>query len=107
MNFDERINDLVETFDLSPDSANGDHDQDFDLGFCEIGGAFDLDASDIQIVQVGGGGSDLKYDDTLKMDRGVLSVNTIDEVVEDSHRPITSGAVYEEFSKAVALLKTI
>lgn len=46
-------------------------------------------------------------EETLNMNEGVLSVNTTNEVLEDDPRPITSGAVYEEFSKAVALLKTI
>lgn len=50
---------------------------------------------------------DVKTDETLIMKDGILSVNTVDEVIEDDTRPITSGAVYGEFSKAVALLKTI
>lgn len=54
-----------------------------------------------------GGGVDFKTDETLNLENGVLSVNTVDEVIEDSTMPITSGAVYGEFSKAVALLKTI
>lgn len=60
-----------------------------------------------------GGGSgtvadDLEVDEeTLLLEDGVLSVNTADVAIKDDTRPITSGAVYEEFSKAVALLKTI
>ena len=54
-----------------------------------------------------GGGVVFETDATLKLENGILSVNTIDEVVEDDARPITSGAVYNEFSMAVALLKTI
>lgn len=53
------------------------------------------------------GGVDFETDQTLKLEEGILSVNTVDEVIEDDTRPITSGAVYGEFSKAVALLKTI
>lgn len=46
-------------------------------------------------------------EETLSLEEGILSVKTTNEVVEDDPRPITSGAVYNEFSKAVALLKTI
>lgn len=46
-------------------------------------------------------------DDTLSLQDGVLSVKAVNQVIEDDLRPVTSGAVYEEFSKAVALLKTI
>jgi hypothetical protein len=55
----------------------------------------------------GGGNVDFETDETLTLKDGVLSVNTIDQVIEDDKRPVTSGAVYQEFSKAVALLKTI
>jgi hypothetical protein len=106
MSLDKEFNNHVEVFDMSLSNVGESSDQDFDVEFNEFGEAFNLDASDVQIVHVGGS-ADFEIDDTLKMDRGVLSVNTINEVVEDSHRPITSGAVYEEFSKAVALLKTI
>ena len=54
-----------------------------------------------------GGGVNFEPDETLRLENGVLSVNTIDKVIEDDARPITSGAVYNEFSMAVALLKTI
>lgn len=50
---------------------------------------------------------EIKTDETLSTENGTLSVNTIDQVIEDDKRPVTSGAVYQEFSKAVALLKTI
>lgn len=46
-------------------------------------------------------------EETLSLEKGVLSVKTTNEVTEDDPTPITSGAVYNEFSKAVALLKTI
>jgi len=45
--------------------------------------------------------------ETLVMNNGILSVQTTDEVTEGDNRPITSGAVYDEFSKAVALLRTV
>lgn len=53
------------------------------------------------------GGVDFETDETLQLEDGILSVNVIDEVIEDNLQPVTSGAVYNEFSKAVALLKTI
>jgi hypothetical protein len=54
-----------------------------------------------------GKGVSFEPDETLALENGILSVNTIDQVIEDDKRPVTSGAVYQEFSKAVALLKTI
>lgn len=53
------------------------------------------------------GGVQFETDDTLTLKNGILSVNTTDQVIEDDTRLITSGAVYNEFSKALALLKTI
>ena len=53
------------------------------------------------------GGVKFETDETLTLKDGILSVNTIDQVIEDDLRPVTSGAVYQEFVKAVALLKTI
>lgn len=46
-------------------------------------------------------------EETLQLENEILSVKTTNSAVKDDTRPITSGAVYEEFSKAVALLKTI
>lgn len=44
---------------------------------------------------------------TLHLEGNMLSVKTVDEPIKDDQRPITSNAVYDEFSKAVALLRTI
>lgn len=55
----------------------------------------------------GGGGVSFDTDETLILENGVLRVNTTDEPEKDSTLPITSGAVYDEFEKAVALLRTI
>lgn len=55
----------------------------------------------------GGGGTSFETDETLILENGVLRVNTTDEPEKDSTLPITSGAVYDEFEKAVALLRTI
>lgn len=54
-----------------------------------------------------GEGVNFKPDETLTLKDGVLSVNTVNQIIKDDPRPVTSGAVYEEFSKAVALLNTI
>lgn len=65
-----------------------------------------------EVRRTGGGGTgggvafDID-DETLKMQDGVLRVNTINAVEQDSRQPITSGAVYTEFGKIVALLETI
>ena len=53
------------------------------------------------------GGVAIDLDESLKVRDGVLSVNTTDLVEEDNGQPITSGAVYNEFRKALALLNTI
>lgn len=56
----------------------------------------------------GGGGMPFDIDDkTLVVENGVLRVNTTGEVQQDNTQPITSGAVYTEFGKIVALLETI
>lgn len=53
------------------------------------------------------GGVQFETDSTLSLEEGVLSVNTAEEAEENNNLPITSHAVYNEFSKAVALLRTI
>lgn len=52
-------------------------------------------------------GTNFETDETLTMEGGILSVNIADAVTEGDTRPVSSHAVYDEFSKAVALLKTI
>lgn len=53
------------------------------------------------------GGVQFETDSTLVLEEGVLSVNTAAKAEENNNLPITSHAVYNEFSKAVALLRTI
>ena len=67
----------------------------------------DMPAVDKILLDIPSGGVQFETDETLTLENGILSVNTIDQVIEDDKRPVTSGAVYQEFSKAVALLKTI
>lgn len=61
------------------------------------------------VIHVPGGGSGEYTVDgiTLKAEDGILAVQTATIPEKDDPRPITSGAVYDEFSKAVALLRTI
>ena len=78
-----------------------------DVNFAEDSMDLDADFGEVHIVTKYVGGEDFKTDESLIMKDGVLCVNTVDEIIEDDSRPVTSGAVYGEFSKAVALLKTI
>ena len=55
----------------------------------------------------GGGGVYFETDETLKLEDGILSVNTVDVVEEDNTLPITSAAVYAEVGNINALLATI
>ena len=52
-------------------------------------------------------GVKFKPDKTLKLEDGILSVNTADKVEEDNTLPVTSAAVYTEVGNINALLATI
>ena len=52
-------------------------------------------------------GVKFKPDETLKLEDGILSVNTADKVEEDNTLPVTSAAVYTEVGNINALLATI
>lgn len=52
-------------------------------------------------------GVGFKTDYTLKLDDGVLSVNTTDDMEQDNTLPITSAGVYRTVGNIEALLKTI
>lgn len=54
-----------------------------------------------------GGGITFEIDETLKLENGILSVNTADEVEKDNSLPVTSAAVYTEVGNINALLATI
>jgi hypothetical protein len=54
-----------------------------------------------------GGGVDFKTDSTLKLENGILSVNTANQMEQDNTLPITSAAVYNTVGNIEALLKTI
>jgi hypothetical protein len=53
------------------------------------------------------GGVDFETDDTLKLENGILSVNTTNQMEQDNTRPITSAGVYATVGNIEALLKTI
>ena len=53
------------------------------------------------------GGVQFETDATLKLEDGVLSVNTTDDMEKDNTLPITSAGVYATVGNIEALLKTI
>lgn len=54
-----------------------------------------------------GGGVNFEVDRTLKLEDGVLSVNTTNDMEKDNTLPITSAGVYATVGNIEALLKTI
>lgn len=58
-----------------------------------------------QIKELSGAGYEIGHG--LKLEDGVLSVDTTDSAEQDNTRPITSGGVYKEIGNIEALLKTI
>ena len=55
----------------------------------------------------GAGGSALKPGDNIKIEDGVISVITADEVEKDNTKPITAAAVHTQLGNIEILLKTI
>lgn len=53
------------------------------------------------------GGAKFETDNTLKLEDGVLSVNTTNQMEQDNTLPITSAGVYATVGNIEALLKTI
>ena len=53
------------------------------------------------------GNVDLETDATLKLEKGILSVNTTNDMERDNTLPITSAGVYATVGNIEALLKTI
>ncbi len=54
-----------------------------------------------------GGGVDFETDATLKLENGILSVNTTDQMEQDNTLPITSAGVFATVGNIEAMLKTI
>lgn len=63
--------------------------------------------SRLRTLEQGGGGISFETDNTLKLEGGILSVNTADTVEKDNTLPVTSAAVYTEVGNINALLATI
>lgn len=61
----------------------------------------------VEIPGGSGGGVDFRTDETLKLENGVLSVNTTDQMEQDNTLPMTSAGVYATVGNIEALLKTI
>lgn len=55
----------------------------------------------------GGGGVAFETDHTLKLENGILSVNTTSKMEQDNTLPITSAGVFATVGNIEALLKTI
>ena len=49
----------------------------------------------------------IKVGENLKINNGVLSVDTVNDIVQDNTKPVTSGAVYTEVGNIEVLLKNI
>ena len=54
-----------------------------------------------------GGGVDFKTGETLKLENGILSVNTTNDMERDNTLPITSAGVFATVGNIEALLETI
>ena len=59
------------------------------------------------VQEVNKGGVAFQTDETLKLENGILSVNTTDLMEQDNTLPITSAGVYATVGNIEALLKTI
>jgi len=68
-----------------------------------------IDATTVQgaIDKLSGGNVDFQVDETLKLENGILSVNTTNDMEQDNTLPITSAGVFATVGNIEALLKTI
>lgn len=80
---------------------------DLDTTLTQEGKAADAKAVGDAISRLSGGNVDFQVGETLKLENGILSVNTTDTAVKDDPRPITSQGVYNEFAVINALLAII
>ena len=58
-------------------------------------------------IPVSGGNADFQVGETLKLENGILSVNTTNNMEQDNTLPITSAGVFATVGNIEALLKTI
>lgn len=75
----------------------------FNAKFTEQGGEFRTEIAS----SAASGGTAVKYGDGLKMQNGVLSVDTAKTVEQDNTKPVTSGAVYTEIGNIELLLAAL
>jgi hypothetical protein len=80
-------------------------DKEMDVVFEETDMSMNVEFGEVQTVNTGG--VSFKTDKTLKLENGILSVNTTDEMEKDNTLPITSAGVYATVGNIEALLKTI
>ena len=78
---------------------------DFEVKFASEESNQEVQFGEVQTVNIGG--VSFKTDKTLKLENGILSVNTTDEMEKDNTLPITSAGVYATVGNIEALLKTI
>lgn len=62
---------------------------------------------ELPVGQDSGGNVDFKVGETLKLENGILSVNTTNNMEQDNTLPITSAGVFATVGNIEALLKTI
>ena len=67
----------------------------------------DLEALLAQANNLPDAGVQFETDSTLKLENGILSVNTTNQVEQDNTLPITSAGVFTTVGNIEALLKTI
>lgn len=79
--------------------------EELETEFSEDSQEMDADFQEVQVVNTGG--VEFKTDETLKLENGILSVNTTDKMEQDNTLPITSAGVYATVGNIEALLKTI
>lgn len=68
----------------------------------------DPETGDVKIsIPDSGGNVDFQIGETLKLENGILSVNTTNDMEQDNTLPITSAGVFATVGNIEALLKTI
>jgi hypothetical protein len=80
---------------------------DLDTTLTQEGKAADAKAVGDAISKLSGGNVDFQVGETLKLENGILSVNTTNEMEQDNTLPITSAGVFATVGNIEALLKTI
>ena len=92
MKLDVRFSESVHSFTAKLESSNR---------------FFETDFGQVQTATEIIGGVDFVTDETLKLENGILSVNTTNDMEQDNTLPITSAGVYTAVGNIEVLLKTI